>query len=287
MNRQHRLRRAPLTTWMLLLFGSLSACATGAEETVAPAAIDFEELAYQMLASGQVELVDLTYPLSPDSLYWPTGTPFEHEQLDWGTSDGGYWYASAAFSSPEHLGTHLDAPIHFGENGWTNAEIPIERLFARGGVIDISERSNNDADATLAVEDIEEWEQRNGDLKEGTVVIVRTGWAPRWPDWNAYYGSETPEDVATLHFPGVSPDAAQALLDRGVFGVGIDTASIDPGNSSTFEAHRVLAAGNAFNLENLTNVDGLPETGFAIVALPMKIAAGTGGPTRVVAVVIR
>lgn len=249
--------------------------------------LEIEETVYEMFALGQVELVDLTYPLSPDSIYWPTGSAFEHEQLDWGTSEGGYWYASAAFSSPEHLGTHLDAPIHFGENRWTSTDIPLERLFARGIVIDITDKANTDADATLAPEDIEAWERRNGAIPAGSMVIVRSGWASRWPDWNAYYGSETPEDVATLHFPGVSPEAARALLDRGIFGVGIDTASIDPGISSTFEAHQVLAAANIFNLENLTNVNGLPETGFGVIALPMKIEGGTGGPTRVVAVVVR
>jgi kynurenine formamidase len=200
-------------------------------------------------------------------------------------SEGGYWYASAAFSSPEHLGTHLDAPIHFGENGWANADIPIERLFAHGVVIDITRKSNASADATLSVDDIEAWEQRNDTLQEGSIVIVRTGWASGWPDWETYYGSSTPTDVATLHFPGISPEAAQALVNRGIFGVGIDTASIDPGNSSTFEAHQILAAANVFNLENLTNVDGLPEAGFDIIALPMKIKDGTGGPARVVAIV--
>ncbi len=285
----HHRRGLPAAPRALVIFlvGSVTACAPAAEGPQTPAPLEIEEIAYQMLASGQVELVDLTYPLSPDSIYWPTGLPFEHEQLDWGTSEGGYWYASAAFSSPELLGTHLDAPIHFGENGLTNTDIPLQRLFTRGIVIDISDKADTDADATLGAEDIEAWEQRNGAIPGESIVIVRSGWASRWPDWNAYYGSETPEDVATLHFPGVSPEAARTLLDRGIFGVGIDTASIDPGTSSTFEAHQVLAAANVFNLENLTNVNGLPETGFGVIALPMKIEGGTGGPTRVVAVVVR
>ncbi len=287
MNRHHRGLPAAPRALIISLVGAVAACTPAAEDPQTPDPLAIEEIAYAMLASGQVELVDLTYPLSPDSIYWPSGSPFEHEQLDWGMSAAGYWYASAAFSSPEHLGTHLDAPIHFGENGWTTAEIPLERLFARGIVIDITDKADADADATLTVDDIEAWEQRNGAVPEGSIVIVRSGWGSRWPDWNAYYGSETPDDVATLHFPGVSPEAAQALLDRGIFGVGIDSASIDPGTSSTFEAHQVLAAASIFNLENLTNVEGLPETGFGIIALPMKIAGGTGGPTRVVAVVIR
>tara|TARA_B100000929_G_scaffold225097_1_gene181408 strand:+ start:95 stop:916 length:822 start_codon:yes stop_codon:yes gene_type:complete len=266
----------------IFLASSVGACAPTAEP---PVSLKLEEIANELLMPGEAKLIDLTYPLSPDSLYWPTGSRFEHQQLDWGMSEGGYWYASAAFSSPEHLGTHLDAPIHFGENGWANADIPIERLFAHGVVIDITSKSNASADVTLSVDDIEAWEQRNNTLQEGSIVIVRTGWASGWPDWETYYGSSTPTDVATLHFPGISPEAAQALVNRGIFGVGIDTASIDPGNSSTFEAHQILAAANVFNLENLTNVDGLPEAGFDIIALPMKIKDGTGGPARVVAIV--
>ncbi len=272
----------PLVALMIFLASSVGACAPAAENLPS---LKLEEITNDLLMPGKAELIDLTHPLSPDSLYWPTGSRFEHQQLDWGMSEGGYWYASAAFSSPEHLGTHLDAPIHFGENGWANADIPIERLFAHGVVIDITSKSNASADATLSVDDIEAWEQRNDTLQEGSIVIVRTGWASGWPDWETYYGSSTPTDVATLHFPGISPEAAQALVNRGIFGVGIDTASIDPGNSSTFEAHQILAAANVFNLENLTNVDGLPEAGFDIIALPMKIKDGTGGPVRVVAIV--
>ena len=287
MNRHRCGPRTPLPSLTIFLVGSLGACAPATENSVAPASLKLEEIANEIIEWGQVEFVDLTYPLSPDSLYWPTGSRFEHEQLDWGISEDGYWYASAAFSSPEHLGTHLDAPIHFGENGWTSADIPIERLFAQGIVIDITGKANATADATLSVDDIEAWEQRNDTMPAGSIVIVRTGWASRWPDWKTYYGSETPEDVATLHFPGVSPEAAQALVDRRIFGVGIDTASIDPGNSSTFEAHQLLAAANVFNLENLTNINGLPEAGFNIIALPMKIEDGTGGPARVVALVVQ
>ncbi len=253
----------------------------------APARADAApQTAFGTLTSDAVELVDLTYPLSPDSLYWPTGAPFTHEYAG-EISEGGYWYASGSFSSPEHLGTHLDAPIHFGEGQWTSDQIPLSRLIADGIVIDISERAARDADTLLTPEDIAAWEERHGTVPGGSIVIVRTGWASRWPDWNAYYGTETPQDVATLHFPGLSPEAARVLGERGIFGLGIDTASIDPGTSSSFEAHRVLAAANVFNLENLTNVDGLPEEGFGVMALPMKIEQGTGGPTRVVAVVAR
>ncbi len=286
--------RATPTTLLALLFAAVSTLACGAQPPAGgpdadatPSAPDTAAAAAELLVSGAVQLVDLTHSLSPDSIYWPTGSPFTHERLEWGVNEQGLWYAAAAFSSPEHLGTHLDAPIHFGESGWTNAEIPVERFFAVGIVIDMSDKAAADPDATLDVEDISAWEERNGAIPSATIVIVRTGWANRWPDWNTYYGTETPEDVATLHFPGISEAAALVLAQRQIAGVGIDTASIDPGTSTIFEAHRALAPNNIFNLENLTNVDGLPESGFGVIALPMKIAGGTGGPTRVVAVLSR
>ena len=240
----------------------------------------------QRLAAGDgMRLIDLTYPLSPEGLYWPTGSAFEHEREGWAINEKGYWYASGAFSSPEHLGTHIDAPIHFAQNGLTLAEIPIDKLIGPGVLIDISDRCVTDADAMLQPEDLEAWEDRHGRIPAGAVVLVRSGWARFWPHWNEYYGSDTPEDVTTLHFPGISEDAAAVLAERGVAGVGIDTASIDPGISSLFEAHQVLGAANVFNLENLTNIDSLPESGFAVITMPMKIADGTGAPARVVALV--
>ncbi|MGD8328198.1 MAG: cyclase family protein [Acidobacteriota bacterium] len=273
------------TALLTLALAGATACAP-AGETAAPQSVDSGNTAMHLFDSDAVQLVDLSYPLSPDSLYWPTGAPFAHE-LSAGISEGGYWYASGSFSSPEHLGTHLDAPAHFAEHGWSNVDIPLQRLFARGALIDISTKAEADADALLTPDDIAAWEERNGPVPESAVVIVRTGWASRWPDWNDYYGSETPQDVTSLHFPGVSPEAAALLVERGVAGVGLDTASIDYGPSTDFRTHQVLGAANVFNLENLTNIDDLPETGFGIIALPMKIQEGTGGPTRVVAVVPR
>lgn len=266
----------------ILLNGAVLAAAVACAEASTPedGAPTLDEIA----AGDGVRLVDLGHPLSPGSIYWPTGSPFVHERLHWGTTEGGYFYASASFSSPEHLGTHLDAPIHFARGGTTAAEIPADQLLAPGVVVDISDRASRDHDATLEPSDLTAWEAGHGPVPAGAVVLVRTGWSERWPDWNRYYGSETPEDVATLHFPGVSEGAARALVERRVAGVGIDTASIDPGISQEFEAHRVLAAADVYNLENLRQLDQLPPAGFLLVALPMKIVDGTGGPARVVAV---
>ncbi len=230
-------------------------------------------------------LVDLTHALSPDSLYWPNGEPFEHERQGWEFDTDGNWYAMARFSTPEHLGTHLDAPIHFAAAGWTSAKIPVDRFLGPAVVVDISERAAMDIDTTLQPSDLAAWEARHGTMPEGSILLVRTRWSERWPNWSSYYGSDDAFDTTTLHFPGVSAEAAKAIVDRSVVGVGIDTASIDPGNDVAFRAHRVLAAANIFNLENLTDLDTLPESGAMLLALPIKIADGTGGPTRVLGVV--
>lgn len=258
---------------------ALTACTTPAEmpaEATAPRP--------SSPLDGQ-RLVDLSHELSPDSLYWPTGTPFEFERVAWGPNDQGDWYAAARFATVEHLGTHLDAPIHFHEGGWTNDQIPTDHLVGPAVVIDISERAAGDPDAVLQAEDVEAWEARHGAMPAGAIVLVRSGWSDHWPDWNAYYGSETPFDTATLHFPGVSPEGAEAVIARSAAGIGVDTASIDPGNDTQFRAHRVLAAANLFNLENLTGLEQLPESGATLLALPIKIAGGSGGPARIVALV--
>jgi len=276
---------AVLPIGLLVLGAVLAASCQRASDPATPAA-DRVTAVMAALASGTAgRLIDLTHPLSPDSLYWPTGAPFEHEREGWSVNEAGYWYASGSFASPEHLGTHLDAPVHFAEQGWTAARIPLERLIGPGVVIDISAKAGLDPDATLVAQDIDAWERSHGPIPDGAIVVVRTGWSANWPNWNSYYGTDTPMDVSTLHFPGVSPEAATILGARGVAGVGIDTASIDPGRDTTFRAHQVLAARNIFNLENLTSVGALPASGFVILAFPMKIEDGTGGPTRVVALV--
>lgn len=233
------------------------------------------------------ELVDLSYPYDESTLYWPTSpSHFELEELANGVSEGGYYYSAYVLGTPEHGGTHIDAPIHFAENAATTAEVPLEQLMGPGIVIDVSDQADADRDYRLDLATVEAWEARNGPVPRGAIVILRTGWGSRWPDAEAYLGDDTPGDASNLHFPGYGEEATRYLaFERGVGGLGIDTASIDYGPSTDFIAHRIGAAAGVFNLENVANVDGLPETGFHIIALPIKIGKGSGGPVRIVAVI--
>jgi kynurenine formamidase len=232
-------------------------------------------------------LVDLTYTYDDDTLYWPTSpTSFELEELDYGVNEAGYFYASYSLCTPEHGGTHLDAPIHFAEGGRTTAQIPVRQLIAPGIVIDMSAAAAQDTDAELRLDTVTAWEEQNGPVPEGAIVLLRTGWGARWPRALPYLGDDTPGDASNLHFPAYGEESARFLVEeRGVGVLGIDTASIDSGQSTNFIVHQIAARAGVANLENVANVDELPETGFWVIALPVKIGKGSGGPVRIVAVI--
>lgn len=241
----------------------------------------------QSLSLDSYQLVDLTHAFGEDTVYWPTATTkFQLEQLAYGPTDAGYFYSANSLCTPEHGGTHLDAPIHFAEGQQTTAEIPLERLVRPAVIIDISPKSQADHDYQLSREDVVEFEREHGRIERGTVVLLRTGWSRYWPDVQAYLGDATPGDASNLRFPSYGEDAARLLVEeRQSAALGVDTASIDIGRSQDFRVHRVAAARGVPGLENLTNLDQLPPRGAIVAALPMKIARGSGGPLRAIALV--
>jgi kynurenine formamidase len=230
------------------------------------------------------KLVDLTYSFNDRTVYWPTARKFELTPAAHGFDDHGRWYASNDFAASEHGGTHLDAPIHFAAEGWTSEEIPVSRLTGPARVIDITDRCAADVDYRLAPEDIERHERRYGRIDPGTVVLIHTGFGRRYPDLSSYLGSDVPGMAEDLHFPGIGADAARILVEREIDLVGLDTASLDYGPSRDFVAHRILNGANVPGIENLANLHRIPAKGATIVALPMKIEGGTGGPCRVIAI---
>ncbi len=233
------------------------------------------------------EIIDLTHAFDSATIYWPTEKGFVLEKGFEGYSEAGFFYEANAFYSAEHGGTHLDAPVHFAEGKQSVEEIPLSRLIGQGIVIDVSEKCDENADYLVSVDDFIAWEEVHGAIPDNTLVLIRTGYGQRWPDRATYLGTEEmgPEAVALLHFPGLHPDAATWLVEnRNIAALGIDTPSIDYGQSALFESHRILYDKNIPGFENVANMDRLPAKDFTIIALPMKIQSGSGGPLRIIAV---
>jgi len=236
---------------------------------------------------ARARFIDLSHAFDARTIYWPNSpTSFRLDTLSYGPTPGGWFYSSFSLSTPEHGGTHLDAPIHFSETGQTSDLVPLERLIAPAVVIDITQQAATDPDYRLSVDDVTAWESANGRIEDGSVVLLRTGWSRFWPDRKAYLGDDTPGATTNLHFPSYGEAAARRLVEeRNVAALGADVASIDYGASADFIVHRVAMARNVPGLENLTNLDQVPTRGAWIAALPMKVAGGSGGPLRAVALV--
>jgi kynurenine formamidase len=231
-------------------------------------------------------IVDLSHDYSSDTVFWPTAESFTLDKVADGVTDKGYYYAANNFASSEHGGTHIDAPVHFAKGHRGVDAIPLEQLIGPALVVDVTAASDKDADYQISVADLTAWEREHGAIAADAIVLFRTGFSRRWPDAARYLGTAERGDaaVAKLHFPGLHQDAARWLVERRVHAVGLDTASIDYGQSTMYESHRILYERDIPAFENLTNLDRLPARGAYVVALPMKIKGGTGAPLRAIAI---
>ncbi len=230
--------------------------------------------------------IDLSHDFDEHTIYWPTNKPFSKDTSFYGFTEKGYFYASFIFTAEEHGGTHFDAPLHFGENGKTVEQITLDQLMGPGVVIDVTEKALADRDYLVSVADLTAWEGKYGAIPDGAIVLLHTGYSRFWPDPLTYTGTELTgaEAVPFLHFPGIAPEAAQWLVDnRKINAIGLDTPSIDYGQSSEFLAHRILCAAGLTIYENLSNLDQMPPNGSFVIALPMKIKGGSGAPLRIIA----
>lgn len=235
---------------------------------------------------AEARWIDLSYDFSSETIYWPTAKPFEMEVVSAQRTPAGFYYAANNFSAAEHGGTHLDAPVHFAEGKWSSDQIPLTQLIGAAVVVDVSPRTAANPDYLVTPEDFRAWEAAHGRLPDSTIVLIHTGWGKFWPDRQRYLGTAKtgPEAVAELHFPGIDSSAARWLLtERHARAVGIDTPSLDYGQSKTYDTHQILFVDNVPGFENVANLEQLPPRGAWIVALPMKIKGGSGGPLRIVA----
>lgn len=254
--------------------------------------------AFVLLAAGcattpidlkNADVVDLTYAFDEHTLYWPSSpSGFELKRLAYGPTPAGYFYSSNAFCAPEHGGTHIDAPIHFAAGGKSVDQIPAQQLIAPAVVIDVTKQAAADPDYRVTLADVQSWESRNGAIPNGAIVFLRTGWGSRYGNRKAYFGDDTSGATDKLHFPSYGADAAKLLVEqRHVGAIAVDTASIDYGQSRDFIVHQIANGAGIPGLENIANLERVPERGAWVVALPMKIAGGSGGPLRIVALVPR
>lgn len=255
---------------------------------LAAAAVCFSvSVSAQNLGPGQ--WVDLTHAFNHRSVYWPTAKEFSKTEVFHGHTKGGWFYSAYDFSAAEHGGTHIDAPIHFAQNKNTVDKVPLTQLIAPGIVIDVSRQAAANADYRVTASDIREFESKYGRIPAGAIVLLNTGRAKLYPDRGSYMGTAErgPAAVAKLHFPGLGAGAAALLIARKIGAVGIDTPSIDYGQSKDFATHVKLMTNNIPAFENVADMSALPATGSTIVALPVKIEGGSGGPLRIVAFIPR
>lgn len=228
--------------------------------------------------SGKTRVIDLAYAIDEKLVPWPGDTRWFEAKVNASVEKNGYFTRS--FWMLEHYGTHMDAPIHFPPGKTPVDQIPVKQLFGPAVVLDVRAEAAKDADYRLTQARVEEWEKRHARIPEGAIVLLRTGWASRWPDAQRYRNQDA---QGRMHFPGFSVEAAKLLVERRVSGLGCDTLSVDYGASADFAVHRLTLGAELYHLENLADLSALPESGAFLVVAPIKLKGGSGGPVRVFA----
>jgi kynurenine formamidase len=249
----------------------------------------------EALASGSLEVVDLTAPLSSTTPVIQLPPPFaqtarfELEELSRYDDRGPAWYWNN-FRTGEHTGTHFDAPNHWvtGRDGDDVASVPVRRLVGPAAVLDFSAQVAEDPDFLLEVEHVQQWEAAHGPLPEGGWLLYRTGWDTRAFSQEDFLNA----DESGPHTPGISPECARWLAEQApVIGLGVETVGTDAGAAHSFDppfpCHAGLMGSGKYGLTQLQNLDRLPPTGTLLVAAPLPIVAGSGSPARVLALVER
>jgi kynurenine formamidase len=227
---------------------------------------------------GQIQVVDLTYPLTPEFPLFPVYDPVRVAEKFRFATDG---FSVNSWAFDEHSGTHVDAPAHFGGQATVELIAPAELLLP-AVVLDIADRVAGDHDAMVLADDVLDWERRHGPLPERCALLARTGWAARVHDPAAYLNAD---EGGTMHAPGFSSELTDFLKHErpGVRAIGLDTASLDIGASSDFPAHASWLPSGRYGIENLANLDQLPPSGAVLIVGAPSLAGGSGGPSRILA----
>ncbi|CAF1151535.1 unnamed protein product [Adineta ricciae] len=243
--------------------------------------------------SVPLTFIDLSHTIHPSIPFFPSQVRFNFTQriAQWMNEDNKFFYATNAFTTGEHMGTHIDAPYHFSPTGWKVDEIPFSHLISvHARIIDVSKRCSQDKNYLITIDDVKRSDLSVPEIDAETgerflfVLIFYTGWTKYWPDQTAYAGNNS-----DVQFPGLSEQLAIYLVNTygdNFVGVGIDTLSTDYGQSKTYAVHQILARHNKYGLENLALTENLlnnvQKNFFTLDVHPMKIGNGTGAPCRVV-----
>ncbi|MEZ5787405.1 MAG: cyclase family protein [Xanthobacteraceae bacterium] len=233
-------------------------------------------------AVGPFESVlDLTHTLSPEFPTFPGDPPFDVRPYAKLSEDG---YNMNAWQLVEHSGTHLDAPIHFSDDGVSVDALEASALVVALAVVDVTAKAQGNADYRLSRDDLAAWEERYGTLPRGGCVAMHSGWGRlATADPARFIGRD---DDGTLHFPGIAPEAALWLLqERQIVGLAVDTLSLDNGPSRDFPTHHVWLPTGRWGLENVANLDQAPATGAILVVGLPKVKGATGAPVRLLALI--
>ncbi|MDA0284987.1 MAG: cyclase family protein [Planctomycetota bacterium] len=268
--------------WLAVFAIVLSISSVGiAQDIPTPRGASVELLTLADVAAGKARIVDLTHVLNEKNAYWPGPgyEPFQLKTIATIEKDG---VLSKAFSMPEHLGTHIDAPNHFESGQPDLSSISPDQFFAPGVVIDITPQAEVNADTTLTIKDIQDWESNHGRIPDQAIILLHTGWGRFWNNYSRYKNQDA---MGKLHFPAYSGEAARFLIhERKARGLGIDNLSIDSGISRNFEVHHIVNKAGRYGLENVAQLERLPARGFFLIVAPIRIEAGSGGPTRILAI---
>jgi kynurenine formamidase len=231
------------------------------------------------IPTGKTHIVDLSYAINDKLVPWPGDARWFEARTNATVEKNGYFTRS--FWMLEHYGTHLDAPIHFPPGTITVDQIPAKQLFGPAVILDVRAEGVKDADYQVPATRVEQWEKAHGRIAEGSIVLVRTGWASRWPDAQKYRNQDA---QGRMHFPGFSAETVKLLIERKVSGIGCDTMSADYGASQDFAVHHLALGAGLYHLENLRDLSAVPEAGAYLIVAPIKLEGGSGGPVRVFAI---
>jgi kynurenine formamidase len=225
-------------------------------------------------------VMDLTHVLGPDMPTFPNTpagfsirTAVAHKENGYYGSILTYW---------EHVGTHMDAPVHFAPDSLYVDQIKPESLIVPAVVIDITEKAKRDPAAVVTPDDIRAWERRYGRVPRNAAVLMASGWGARAGSTEAFRNADA---SGVMQFPGFGKEAIDFLLvERDAAGIGVDTLSLDHGPSTTFAVHFTWLSSKRWGLENLANLESIPPSGATLFVGAPKVAGGSGGPSRVMAV---